>query len=441
MAFGLFKTKQKDTRSKMRVVRPSIPNRRNSLRSKPRTVQTENRADIDPSNFPSFFSLLNKSKTGVIVTPKTALQYSTVFACVDLIASTISIIPLNIYKDTGKGKELAKDHDQYYILRKQPHKMYSRLQWDKLMIVHYLLWGDGVSIINRNTFGRPISYELVMPWDLSIEKIEDPITGENAIWYKIEGKIYSSDDVIHYSDLSINGVKGCGRITSNKESVGLGLALRDYGNELLSTGGKTMGYIYGDKRITSPEAYRLLSESFLNGYGGEGGVGVLPSGFKYEPFTHPMPPASAEYIASKEFSKEEICTIFRTPPLLIGSTGGVNNSVAESIMRTWLMSTIAPITTMMELELDRKVFRDSEKTSHYIKYNLFALDKADIEKTMNALVQGVNNGIYNKDEARAILDKNPIPGGLGADFYQALNQAPLDIAKEYFLQDKTITNE
>lgn len=433
MAFALFKTKEKPKRSKLHVVRPK-PSNRKSIRPKSKPISTQVR-DVDTSDFLNLTSIFNNSKAGVVVTPKTALQFSTVFACVDLIASTISIIPLNIFEDTGSGKYPAKEHDQYYLLRKQPHKMYSRLQWDKLMIVHYLLWGDGISIIKRNDFGRPVSYELVMPWDVdSIDKVRNKETGENEIWYKIDGKMYNSDDVIHYSDLSIDGIKGCGRISQNKESIGLGLGLRDYGNELLASGGKTMGYIYGERGV-SKGAYRLLTESFLNGYGSDNGVGVLPKGFKYEPFTHPMPPASAEYIASKNFSKEEICTIFRTPPLLIGSTTGINNSVAESIMRTWLMSTIAPITTMMELELDRKVFRESEKNTHYIKYNLWALDKADIEKTMNALVQGVNNGIYNKDEARSILDRNPIPDGLGEDFYQALNQAPLQDAKEYFKKE------
>lgn len=427
MLGGLFKEKKVE-RPKMRVVRASRSRKAGRLRKSPRTpLQQEERA-IDLDSFPSFLNLTSKS--GVVVTPQVSLQYSTVFSCVDLIASTISIIPINIFKEEGDGKYPAKDHDQYYLIKKEPHKMYSRLQWTKMMIVHYLLWGDGISIIQRNQMGRPIGYLLQMPWDIEIDKVEDKNTGEVSLWYKIDGSFYPAKDIIHFSDLSIDGKKGCGRIHQNRESIGLGMALRDYGNELISTGGKTMGYIHGEKKMT-PEAYRLLTQKFLNGYGGETSVGVLPHGWKYTAFEHPLPPASAEYMASKSFSAEEICTIFRTPPLLIGLTKGVNNSVAESIMRTWLMSTIAPITTMMEFEWDRKVFRESEKSTHYVKYNLWALDKADMEKTMKALVDGVNNGLLNKDEARQTLDRNPIPDGLGKEYNQPLNIAPIDVARDY----------
>ena len=415
------------------------PTNKTRLRKPNRKSDTpiEERA-ISLEDFPSIFSVATKS--GVVVSQESSMHFSTVFACVDLIASTLSIIPVNIMEETNDGKFPAKGHDQYYLLKKEPHNMYSRSQWIKMMVVHYLLWGNGISIIRRDQFGRPVEYEIQNPWDVKIDIIKERETGRVSRWYNISGELYPSEDIVDFSDISLNGRNGLGRITPHKETIGLGLALRDYGNELIGNGGKMMGYVYGEKKMNR-DAYRILAERFLSGYGADNSVGVLPYGWKYEPFKYPLPPASAEYIAGKNFSTEEVCTIFRTHPFLIGLSKGVNNSVAESLIRTWLMTTIAPITTMMELELDRKIFRESEKNTHFVKYNLWSLDKADMEKTMNALVQAVNNGIYNKDEARDILDRNPIPGGLGEDYYQALNQAPLDIAKEYFLKENTQTND
>ena len=412
------------------ISRHSKPNPTKRLRKGYRAPIEQAERAVSLQNFPYFLSA--NTKTGVTVTPQTSLTYSTVFACVDMIASTISQLPISIYEDKGaEGKFPAKDHDQYYLIKKEPHKLYSRLQWTKLMIVHYLLWGDGFSIIQRNKFGRPTGYLIVMPYDVKVDKIKDKNTGEVALWYEIGGKAYSSDDIIQWSDLSVDGCRGEGRINSQRESIGLGIALRDYGNELISSGGKTMGYIYHPTKKLDNDAYKFLTQKFMNGYGSDSGVGVLPQGWKYQAFDHPLPPASAEYMASKEFTKDEVCSIFRTPPLLIGYTSGVNNSVAENVMRTWLMSTISPITTMIEMEWDRKIFREREKTSFYVKYNLFALIKSDPKATMEALVQGVTHGIYNKDEARDVLDRNPIPGGLGKDYYQALNMAELSIAQKF----------
>lgn len=438
--FGnLFNTKQEKKPKRKVTTRASKARAHGRLRKTPRKQisPTEERS-ITAEDFPSIFSL--QTKAGVIVTQESSMQFSTVFACVDLIASTLSIIPVNIMEEKDGGKYPATSHDQYYLLKKEPHNMYSRSQWIKMMAVHYLLWGNGVSIIRRDQFGRPVEYEIQNPWDVRIDILKDKDTGQVSRWYQICGETYRSSDIIDFSDISLNGKKGLGRVSPHQETIGLGLALRDYGNELIGNGGKMMGYVYGEKKMNR-DAYKILAERFLNGYGADNSVGVLPYGWKYEPFKYPLPPASAEYIAGKNFSTEEVCTIFRTHPFLIGLSKGVNNSVAESLIRTWLMTTIAPITTMMELELDRKIFRDSEKNTHFVKYNLWSLDKADMEKTTNALVQQLYAGLINKDEARDKLDLNPIVDGLGKDHYQPLNQAPLDVAKEHFLKENTKAND
>ena len=61
---------------------------------------------IDSSNFLS----IQNDKTLSAVNPNTALTFSTVFACVRVIAETISTLPLFVYKINGNNKIKAKDH-------------------------------------------------------------------------------------------------------------------------------------------------------------------------------------------------------------------------------------------------------------------------------------------------------------------------------------------
>ena len=297
------------------------------------------------------------------------------------------------------------------------------------MVVYYELWGDAISLIKLDNKGRPKSYVVQMPWDVKIEKEELP-DGDYRLWYKIKDKTYRQDEVIHWSDMSIDGKRGAGKISSNKESIGLGIALRDYGNELIGNGGKIMGYLHGEKRMT-PEAYKLLARNFINGYGSDNGVGILPHGWKYEQFKYPLPAADAQYIEAKNFTRDEICTIFRTPPFLIGLSGDINNSVAENLIRTWLMTVIAPMCTMIEGEWNRKIFLEKDKGKKYVKYNVWQLDRADIERTANALSTFVNNGLMTINEARGKIESNPIDGG--DKLRVPLNMASLDVAEDYFL--------
>jgi phage portal protein BeeE len=58
------------------------------------------------------------TNSGELVNEKSALQISTVYACVRLLAETVASLPLHLYKftDTGAGKERAAEHPLYKIL-------------------------------------------------------------------------------------------------------------------------------------------------------------------------------------------------------------------------------------------------------------------------------------------------------------------------------------
>jgi phage portal protein BeeE len=62
-----------------------------------------------------------RSKSGVDVTEFTAMQLSTVWACVRLISETIATLPLNIYEKTDKGAVIAANHPMQFIIHDQPN--------------------------------------------------------------------------------------------------------------------------------------------------------------------------------------------------------------------------------------------------------------------------------------------------------------------------------
>lgn len=58
------------------------------------------------------------ASSGERVDEKSAMQISTVYACVRLLAETVAGLPLHLYRYTGNGdaKEKALDHPLYKIL-------------------------------------------------------------------------------------------------------------------------------------------------------------------------------------------------------------------------------------------------------------------------------------------------------------------------------------
>ncbi|MEI0519049.1 phage portal protein, partial [Brachyspira murdochii] len=90
---------------------------------------------IDGSNFLS----IQNDKTLSAVNPNTALTFSTVFACVRVIAETIATLPLFVYKVNGNNKIKAKDHSLYSLLHDSPNEECTSVSFIESLITQILL--------------------------------------------------------------------------------------------------------------------------------------------------------------------------------------------------------------------------------------------------------------------------------------------------------------
>ena len=70
------------------------------------------------SSAPTFY--FGSSAAGKSVTASTAIQMSTVYACVRVIAETIASLPLHVYQNQGEGSVKALEHPLYPIIPSKP---------------------------------------------------------------------------------------------------------------------------------------------------------------------------------------------------------------------------------------------------------------------------------------------------------------------------------
>ncbi|MBQ9306394.1 MAG: phage portal protein, partial [Clostridia bacterium] len=83
------------------------------------------------------------ANSGERVDEKSAMQISTVYACVRLLAETVASLPLHLYKysDKGDGKERATDHPLYKILYRQANPEMTSFSFREALMTHLLLYG------------------------------------------------------------------------------------------------------------------------------------------------------------------------------------------------------------------------------------------------------------------------------------------------------------
>ena len=82
------------------------------------------------------------SVSGKTVNPRNAVQVSTVYACVRVIAETIASLPVSVYEDTGSGSRKATEHPLQRLLHDEPNAEMTSFVWRETMLSHLLLWGQ-----------------------------------------------------------------------------------------------------------------------------------------------------------------------------------------------------------------------------------------------------------------------------------------------------------
>ena len=104
---------------------------------------------------PSFY--FGMSSAGKSVTVSTAMQVSTVYACVRVISETIASLPLHVYESTDAGSVKAVEHPLYRLLHDEPNPEMTSFVLREVMLAHLLLWGKAnrpkytpISAVNHN---------------------------------------------------------------------------------------------------------------------------------------------------------------------------------------------------------------------------------------------------------------------------------------------------
>jgi len=181
---------------------------------------------------------------GVSVTPDKALTSGAVWAAVRLLAETVAMLPLFVYKRLPKdGREADRDHPLWRVLSDRPNRWQTPFEFREMMMGHVLLRGNAYAEILA-TGGNPI--EEVMP--LHPDRVVPfwAPDGRRAYRYQPrEGgqRILLQDEVFHIHGLTSDGLKGLGPIQLHRETVGEDLAAQEYGARFLANDATPRGIL------------------------------------------------------------------------------------------------------------------------------------------------------------------------------------------------------
>ena len=385
---------------------------------------------------------MGNSSSGKVVTERSAMQMTAVYACVRILSEAIAGLPLHMYryKEDG-GKEKAIDHPLYQLLHDEPNPEMSSFVFRETLMTHLLLWGNAYAQIIRNGKGEIVALYPLMPNKMTVSRDED---GQLYYTYQKSQDELPKDggytvtlhpsDVLHIPGLGFDGLVGYSPIAMAKNAIGLAIATEEYGSKFFANGAAPSGVLEHPGTIKDPSRVRESWQQTFGGSANSNKIAVLEEGMKYTPIS--ISPEQAQFLETRKFQINEIARIFRVPPHMVGDLEKSSFSNIEQQSLEFVKYTLDPWVIRWEQSIHRTLLTADEKKVYFVKFNVEGLLRGDYQSRMSGYATARQNGWMSANDIRELENLDRIPAEDGGDLY-LINGNMLPLARAGAFADST----
>ncbi|MCO4819795.1 MAG: phage portal protein [Bacteroidetes bacterium] len=366
------------------------------------------------------------TNSGAVVTHDNALTVSTVYACVNLYAKLIASLPLITYKRVKpRGKERDPSYYAYDMLRYSPNPEQTAYNFRHLLVTHQKMWGAGIAEIQYNSQGFPVALWPIPAWTVEPYRV-DGKNSKYSLWYLVtlpngdRRKIPAYKTVV-IQTLSTGRDSWMSPISLHRETIGLSMAMKEYGAKTFGQGTNPCGVLKHPARFSKEESEESLRKRFSESYEGLGNshrLMLLEMGMDFQRVG--LPPVDAQYLEAQKFGVEEIGRIFSVPLFMVQSTEKSTSwgTGLEEMKDGFFTFSLQPDIVQWEQELTRRVIFSKK---HFCEFLSAALLKGKLKERYEAYRIGREMGWLSADDIREIENMNILPNNQGSTYIIPVN--------------------
>lgn len=357
-----------------------------------------------------WFSPVMSSPTasGAIVTTDTAMRLSTVYKCVKVLAETIGMLPMHMYRTLDKGRARVRDNPVGRLLANRPNRWQTPMQFKMMMEAHRSLRGNAYAEIFYNQAGEPD--ELV---PLHPDRVTPEVAANGMPRYVVRDakgfnpRTLVQGEIFHLTGLTVDGYKGLNPIEAEREAIGAAIAARDYGSRFWNNDARPPFWVEVPGKFKDTEASASFREQWQSMYGGSnrGRPAALDQGMKIHELG--VTNADAEWIDARKYSDIDLCGLWRLPPHKIGILDRATWANIEHQNIEFVTDSILPLAVSWEQTVQRDLIIDEDL---YVELLLELLLRGDTSTRYEAYGKGIKDGWLVRNEAREKENLNPLPG-------------------------------
>lgn len=345
-----------------------------------------------------------------------ALGLSATWACVNLLAGTISSLPLVVYQSDRAGvRTVARRHPLYYVLHDSPNFDQTSVDFWEYMVAGIELQGNAYATIEKRDDGTVYSLTPIRP---DVVKARRGSLGEIEYEWTIDGRrvVRPGRTVLHIRGPLGDALSGMSTLSACRGAFDSALSADDAASTMFSNGIRSSGaFMSKRQQPLTPEqmaqAEKIIHEKYLGAHNA-GRPLILNSDMAWQQFS--ISPEDAQMLESRRFSVEEICRIFGIPPHMIGHT---ENSTSwgtglEQQTLGFVKFSLRRRLKRIEQALEKQLLTSRDRAEGIsIEFNLEGLLRGDSKSRAEFYESGLKNKWRTINEVRAFENLPPVPWG------------------------------
>lgn len=341
------------------------------------------------------------------------LSYHAVYACITLIASDISKLPLRfVRRDQATGVWTPSYDGDVSPLLAKPNDFQTRHQFWENWMLSKLTKGNTYVLKRRDEGERVVGLYILDP-----SSVQPLVSDTGEVFYQLQSDdlsgveqnvVVPATEIIHdrfnclfHPLVGVSPIFACGL------SAIQGLSIQKTATQFFENAAMPGGILTAPGAISDDTAKRL-KEHWQNNYGGDqrGRVAVLGDGLKFERMV--MTSAESQLIEQLRWTSEVVCSVFHVPPYKIGVGTMPTYANIQSLNVEYFSQCLQVLIESAQTCLDEGLgIGDWTGT----EFDMDALLWMDSVTQMQVLKEGVGGGFLAPDEARRKIDLLPVVGG------------------------------
>jgi HK97 family phage portal protein len=369
---------------------------------------------------------------GYSVNTSTAISQNAVWACINLLSSSIASLPITLYyvDDDGK-KERDVNNSLYDVLKYQPNNFQTPADFISTMMYGLLIHGESFARIYKNSRNEITSLIPLENGGVTVQLNKNNTDLEYIVYYadgtgKQQSETLSSSQVLHIRGLFSSILKPMSPISHSRETLAINGTLHAHQLAFFSSGAAKPGGIISSPGKVAPTTIKRILQIFnktSSGIQNSGKTLFLEEGLTFTPTQ--LNNVDSQFIEAMKFSIPEICRIFGVPPALIGDNEKVTYSSAEQQSLAFVQYSLRPYIEKFEQAMMKSLVNSLRRPYTEIDFDTTALLRGDATSQSNYVSKLIQNCTMTPNEARQFLGLSISEDPKADELYIQTNMSPL----------------